>query len=116
MLKLLADENFNNDIVRGVRRRLPVASITTVQREGLTGMSDPDLLEWADQRGLILLTHDVNTVPRFAYERLKNGKTHAGVFAVLQEAAIGETIENLILFIECSEQSEWANTVQFLPI
>jgi hypothetical protein len=55
-------------------------------------------------------------VPGFAKERLKNGKTHHGVFAVPQELAIGAAIENLILYIECSEQTEWKNTVQFLPI
>jgi predicted nuclease of predicted toxin-antitoxin system len=63
---LLADENFNNDIVRGVRRRLPAARIVTVQKEGLAGTTDSELLELADERGLILLTHDVNTVPGFA--------------------------------------------------
>jgi hypothetical protein len=116
MLILLADENFNNDIVRGVRRRLPQVEITTVQEEGLGGMSDPDLIEWANARGLILLTHDVNTVPGFANERLRNGKTHAGVFAVPQELAVGSVIENLILYVECSEQTEWQNQIQFLPL
>ena len=47
MLPLLADENFNNDIVRGVRRRSPSVDIIRVQDIGLSGADDPTALEWA---------------------------------------------------------------------
>jgi hypothetical protein len=47
MLKLAADENFNADIVRAVRRRAPEVDIVTVQEAGLHGFDDPDILEWA---------------------------------------------------------------------
>lgn len=42
MLNLLADENFNHDIVRGIRRRLPNVEITIVQNENLTGTPDTE--------------------------------------------------------------------------
>jgi len=45
MLRLLADENLNNDIVRGVLRRKPNLDIVRVQDIGLSGMKDPMLLE-----------------------------------------------------------------------
>jgi hypothetical protein len=37
MLSFLADENFNNDIVRGVRRRNPGIVILCAQDVGLSG-------------------------------------------------------------------------------
>ena len=47
MLLLVSDENFNNDIVRGLLRRNPNLDIVRVQDVGLRGADDPDILEWA---------------------------------------------------------------------
>jgi hypothetical protein len=41
MLRLTADENFNNDIVRGLRRRKPEIKIVRIQDVGLSGVDDP---------------------------------------------------------------------------
>ncbi len=75
MLRFAADENFNNDIVRGLRRRKPDLDILRVQEAGLSGAVDPDVLEWAAREGRVLLTHDVATMTRYAYERLRNSIT-----------------------------------------
>jgi hypothetical protein len=45
MLRLAADENFNNDIVRGLLRRKPDPDIVRVQDAGLSGNTDPIVLE-----------------------------------------------------------------------
>ena len=42
MLRLLADENFNGDIVRGVLLRQPDVDLVRVQDAGLTEVDDPD--------------------------------------------------------------------------
>jgi len=47
MLLLIADENFNNDIVRGLLRQNPNLDIVRVQDVGLRGEEDPVILEWA---------------------------------------------------------------------
>jgi hypothetical protein len=44
MLLLAADENFNNDIVRGLLRRKPDLDIVRIQDEGLSGADDPTIL------------------------------------------------------------------------
>ncbi|WP_347242249.1 DUF5615 family PIN-like protein [Nostoc sp. FACHB-892] len=60
MLKLLADENFDNTVVRGLFRRSPEIDIVRVQDIGLSNKDDPTILDWAAQEGRILLTHDVS--------------------------------------------------------
>ena len=70
MLKLLADENFDNNIVRGLRRRNSNIDIVRVQDVGLSGEDDPTVLQWAAQEKRVLLTHDVSTITRYAYQRL----------------------------------------------
>ena len=47
MLRLLADENFNGDIVRALLLREPDLNIVRVQDVGLAGVDDPDILAWA---------------------------------------------------------------------
>jgi hypothetical protein len=43
MLLLVADENFNNDIVRGLLRRRPKLDVVRVQDVGLSGAEDADV-------------------------------------------------------------------------
>ena len=47
MLRLAADENFNNNIIRGLLRRKPDLEIIRLQDAGLSGADDPAVLEWA---------------------------------------------------------------------
>jgi hypothetical protein len=85
MLRLASDENFNNDIVRGVRRRNPVVDIVRIQDAGLLGADDPAILEWAAQSGRVVLTHDVATMTRYAYDQVREGKPMPGVFEISRD-------------------------------
>jgi predicted nuclease of predicted toxin-antitoxin system len=58
MLRPLADENFNSDIVRGLLLRQPNLDIARVQDVGLAGADDPEVLAWAAENNRIVLTHD----------------------------------------------------------
>ena len=62
MLRLAADENLNNDIVRALLRRRRELDLVRVQDAGLSGAPDDIVLGWAAREGRILLTHDVSTV------------------------------------------------------
>src|ERR1700704_6583919 len=101
MLSLAADENFNMHILNGILRRLPDADIRSVQDAGLAGADDLTVLDWAAKEGRVLLTHDVNTLTGFAYERIASGLPMPGVFEVPLSVPIGIAIEEIILLIEC---------------
>src|SRR5262245_21670947 len=116
MLRFAADENFNNDIVRGVRRRNPAIDLVRVQDEGLSGADDSTVLEWAAGAGRVLLTHDVSTMTRYAYDRVREGKPMPGVFEVKREVAIGVAIDEILLLAECSLHGEWEGQVRYLPL
>jgi len=79
MLRLLADENFNGDIVRALLLRQPDLNIVRVQDVGLAGVVDPDILAWAATNDRIVLTHDRATLRDYAYERLAAGEKLPGV-------------------------------------
>jgi hypothetical protein len=116
MLRLAADENFNNDIVRGVLRRAPAVDIVRVQDAGLSSADDPTILEWAAQAGRVLLTHDVTTMTRYAYDWVREGKPMPGVFEVGRAVPIGVAIEEIVLLAECSLGGEWEGQVRYLPL
>jgi hypothetical protein len=116
MLEFLADENFNNQIVRGVLRRNPDVDIVRVQDVGLSEADDPTVLEWAAQQGRVVLTHDVATMTNFAYERVQTGLSMPGVFEVSRRVPVGLAIEEILLLAECSLESEWEGQVRFLPL
>lgn len=116
MLRLLADENFNNDIVRGLLRRQPELDIVRIQDVGLSGADDPTVLEWSAQEGRILLTHDVATITMFADERVQAGLSRPGVFEITRAVPIGRAIEDILLLAECSMEGEWEGQVRYLPL
>jgi hypothetical protein len=116
MLRLAADENFNNDIVRGVRRRDPAVDIVRVQDAGLLEADDPAILEWAAQSGRVVLTHDVATMTRYAYDRVREGKRMPGVFEIGRHVPIRVAIEEIVLLAECSLDGEWEGQVRYLPL
>jgi Domain of unknown function (DUF5615) len=116
MLCFLADENFNNDIVRGIRRRNPAIDLVRAQDEELSGADDPTVLEWAAQAERVVLTHDVSTMTRYAYDRVREGKPMPGVFEVSRAVPIGVAIEEILLLAECSLVGEWEGQVRYLPL
>jgi predicted nuclease of predicted toxin-antitoxin system len=87
-VRFLADENFNNHILRALFRRDETIDIVRVQDVGLSAVDDPEILEWAAEENRVLLTHDVETMTQFAYERVREGKEMSGVTEVDQTASM----------------------------
>jgi hypothetical protein len=115
-LRFLADEDFDNDIVRGFLRRLPTLDVVRAQDVGLSGQPGPVVLAWAAQEDRVILTHDVSTMTAHAYARIADGLPMSGVFAVSQSLAVSRALDDLLLLAECSLAGEWAGQVRYLPL
>lgn len=115
MLRLAADENLNNDIVRGLLRRVPAIDLARIQDTRLSGGSDPAILEWCAFEGRVLVTHDVGTITAFAYDRIRAEKPMPGVLEISRSLSVGAAIEDLVLLAECSLEGEWEGQVRYLP-
>jgi Domain of unknown function (DUF5615) len=116
MLRLVSDENFKGDIVRGLVRRHSELDIVRVQDVGLMQTPDPDILEWAASQGRVLLSHDVSTVPPAAYQRIGDGKPMPGVFIVPDRMPIAQAIDEILFLSVDAEADEWKDQVLFLPL
>jgi hypothetical protein len=116
MLKLAADENFNSDIVRGVRRLSAEVDFVRVQDVGLGGTDDHTILAWAASEGRVLFTRDFSTMIGFAHERVIRGELMSGPFVVRSNAQVKEIIEEILLIALASTADEWVNQVRYLPL
>ena len=106
-MRWLADENFNDDIVRALFR---------AQEAGLTGLDDESLLAWAAEHHRVLLTHDVSTITAHAYRRVMKGEAMPGVFEVSCDLWLRTAVEDILLITECSRPGEWEGQVRYLPL
>jgi len=116
MLRLLIDENFNQHILRGLRLRIPALDYMIVQETAMQGMKDQPLLREAAVLHRVLVTHDLKTIPRHAYERVAAGELMLGIIAVPDDLPIGQAIEQLHIVVECAEGNELENQVLYLPL
>lgn len=116
MIRFAADENLDNDIIRGVVRRNPEVDILRLQDAGLRGADDPAVLEWAAAQRRVLLTHDVATMTRFAYERVAAGRQMPGLFEIGTDLPLARAIEDVLLIAECTVDGEWEGQIRYLPL
>jgi len=115
-VRFLADENFNRKIVVGLQRRIERFDLVRVQDVGLRTAEDPAILEWASEHGRVLLTHDIQTIPDFAHERVIAARPMAGVIVVPTLLALAAAIDDLELVAGASQDGEWDNQVRYLPL
>ncbi|MAT95955.1 MAG: hypothetical protein CL608_02210 [Anaerolineaceae bacterium] len=117
MITFIADEDFDNRILRGLIRYHSSLDIIRVQDVGLSGADDPHILSWAAREERILLTHDFKTMPQHVADALASGQNIAGVIVVPQSMPIGEAIQDILLLAEhCSpeEMQDWM--IVYLPL
>lgn len=116
MLALLADENFNARILRGITRSLPALDVVRAVDVGLAGLSDAEVLEWAAKECRVLVTHDSTTISAPAFRRVTERLAMPGVVIVPGLLPIGDAIQELLLLITCGRPDDLNGLVIYLPL
>ena len=115
-LRLLADENFNGRILRALRRQIPGLDVVRVQDTRLYGTDDQTLLQFAADEKMVLLTHDVETLVGYAWQRVRSGLAMPGVIVALTDRPIGQVLEDLEILLLASQPEEFDGQIRFLPL
>ena len=115
MLRFLSDENFDNKIVRGLKRQESGLDLDRAQDRLPQATSDPDVLTWAATEGRVVLTHDRETMPGFAYDRVARGEPMPGVI-VVRDMPTGQAIYEILLHAQCISSQAMEGQVIFLPL
>lgn len=115
-MRFLADENFNNRILNGLRRTIPDIDILRVQDTEIYQAPDTLVLEWAAKENRIILTRDVHTMIGFAYDRVRDNLPMPGVVEVADDFPIGLAIDELSTLIGAGMPSDFDQQVKYIPI
>ena len=108
MIRFHLDENIENGVAEGLRRR--GIDVTTPRDAGLAGASDSDHLAFALQDRRIIVTHD-----RDFLRQVAQGISHAGIaFCPHGSRTVGDMIRSLILLHEVYDSSDMQGHVEYL--
>ena len=114
--RFLCDHDLNEHIADGLVRREPAAEVVRAREVRMQEAPDDEVLAYASGRDMLVISHDVNTMPAAAHRRLAAGLPVPGLLMVQQGQPIGPVIESLLLIWSASEAEEWRGTVSFLPL
>lgn len=64
----------------------------------------------------IVVTHDVSTMTRYAYERVDSGQPMPGLFEVAPDLEVATVVHDLLLLAHASLPDEWSGVVLYLPL
>lgn len=115
-MRFATDENFDGRVLSGLQARMPDLDIVRIQDTEMYQAPDDKLLEWLAQENRILLTHDVKTMPRYVYERVKSGLFVPGVIEVPQDTPIGLAIDELEIVLSIGLPDDFENQVKYIPL
>ena len=113
-IPLYMDENVHGAITNGLRQR--GIDVLTVQEDGKSGISDPEVLDRAISLNRLLFSQDDDLLAE-ANKRLIAGTSFPGViFARQTKVSIGTCIRDLELISTLGESDEFKDSVLFLPL
>jgi len=110
-----ADADFNQKIVRGLRRREPAVDFRDAREGGVIGARDLEVLRIAAESGRVLVSHDRKTMPAH-FARFLEGRSSPSVIIVAQDLDVGAAVEDLLLIWAASEAEEWRDQLGFVPV
>jgi hypothetical protein len=114
-IRFQADADFNQHIVRAVRRRALAIDFQTAHEARLHGVDDVGVLAQAAVEGRLVVSHDYHTMPQHFAAFVTTGKS-AAVLLVSQALPLRAVVDDLLLIWEASEAEEWINRLDTLPL
>jgi hypothetical protein len=114
--RFLADNDLNDAIVVGVRRREPAAEFARLRDLGHATQNDVGVLNFAAAEDWIVVSHDVNTMREAASARRAAELPMNGLLLAHQRSPVSTIIESLLRIWAASEAEEWIGQVEFLPL
>lgn len=121
-LAYLLDEHLRGPLWRAIeahnRRTTPPLDVVRVgDADDLPlGLSDPQILQWAERENRILVTYDRNTMPEHLASHLRTGAHSPGVFLLRRGSSISAVVGFLVLADAASDPQDWADRVEYLDL
>lgn len=117
-IKYLLDENVNPLFRSALLRREPSMVVWRVGSPGAPpdGTLDPKILYWCEEHEFILVTNNRTSMPVHLRDHLAEGRHILGIIQLNQNMSIPETLEELCLIWALSEEGEYRDRIEYLPL
>ncbi len=113
MRRFLADEDFKDQIVDALQRRLRV-DILHARAAGLRARSDDEVLARAAAEDRVVLSHDRSTMTVAAATRIVEGLPFSGLVIVPWQKEVGSAVRALESMIAELADDEWSQ-IRYVP-
>lgn len=80
------------------------------------GISDSELLVWAEREDRILVTFDKATLASHLDDHQRTGHHSPGVLMLRRGTSLSEVVQYLVLIAYVSESWEWRDRITFIPV
>ena len=121
MLNLLLDEHISPDVAMGLRRRVRLLAIRSMQEwehGNFLGQDDDACLKAAASQKLTLVTYDRRTIPLLLKTWAEEDRHHGGVIFVdektISPADVGGLVRALATLARQARQWNWTDRICFL--
>jgi hypothetical protein len=123
-IRFLLDENVDVLYHTQLLKREPTMVVYTtmvVWRLGMPGApprgtADAAILLWCEENSFILVTNNRRSMPGHLQDHLAGGRHVPGILVMSAGMSIGETIEELLLIWDASQEKEYRDRIWFLPL
>jgi hypothetical protein len=114
-IRFQADVDLSQIILRAACRREPALDFQTAETAGLAGLPEPEVLAYASGAGRVLVTHDLQTMPRH-FATFITARQSAGLLLIPQHLPLVSAMDDLLLIWSTMDAEEWMNLMWYLPL
>lgn len=116
--RYLLDEHVHPDYRRELLRREPGLEVWLIGDPGAPtrGTPDPEILQWCERAGFILVTSNRKSMPRHLTDHLAQGGHVPGILTLNPDMGMGEVIEQLLLIAGAAHADEYQDQIVYLPV
>ncbi len=114
----MLDEQLDTRVADGLKLLHPQFNVTYVGAKNALPKStlDPDILDWIEQNGYILVTNNRKSMPVHIAAHFAQGRHFPGIITLTQEMSIGEVITDLEIIWGASEAEEYFDKITYIPL
>lgn len=113
-LRFQADADLRQAIVAGVLRRATHLDFQSAIAAPLEGLPDPVVLGLAAEMGRVVVSHDVNTMPRH-YREFIQTRNSPGLILIPQGLATARAIDDIVLLWDVLDARDLVNRICLVP-
>ena len=113
-IRFLADADLKLQILVAVSQLEPAIDFQSANEAGLTGIKDPEVLQYAARERRMAVSHDRRTMPGHFYSFVKSHES-PGLIIIPQRFPISAAANDIVLMWAASQPEEWTNQIVFFP-